>query len=340
MTVIKIDGPYFEDFDVGQVFSAPSVTVTEGQTAVYQALTGDRMRLPLDRHLAHRVTGNQRAIVHANLVTCIAAGQSTYASQYVKGNLFYRGLVLRRPVFVGDSLKTTTKVVGLKQNRAKPGRAATGMVALEMDTRNQDGDQVVHLWRCPMIPCRDPAAVTGKDDDFGWIKETIDKEELIESVPTGWDLGPLTTDEIGLATAELSIGDECVIAARDTITCAPELVRVTGNIAFTHTDASRSYLGERLVYGGHTMSLALSQVTRALPNMLTVVAWQGCDHLGPVLENDLIRSCFVVNDKTAVAAGGYLYELRIDSYAARPDPDSGELKEDKVLDWRIVVWGL
>jgi acyl dehydratase len=96
----------------------------------------------------------------------IAIGQSTWASQRVKANLFYKGLVLRRPVFVGDTLYTRTRVVGLRQNKPQPGRSATGIVALEMTTTNQDGDTVLHFWRCPMIPCRDPQAVTGHADDL------------------------------------------------------------------------------------------------------------------------------------------------------------------------------
>ena len=154
MTMHLIDGPYFEEFELGQTFVAPSITVTEGHTAVYAALFGDRMRLPLDRHLSAKVTGCTAALVHPYLAMHLAAGQTTYASQHVKGNLFYRGVLLQRPVFVGDSLYTTTKVVGLKQNKPKPGRAATGMVALEMTTVNQRDEVVLHFWRCPMIGCK------------------------------------------------------------------------------------------------------------------------------------------------------------------------------------------
>src|SRR5690606_16523031 len=132
--------------------------------------------------------------------------------------LFYRGLRLMRPVHIGDSLYTTTKVVGLKQNRAKPGRAATGMVALEMTTVNQHEDVVLHFWRCPMIACREPNATTGHDDDFGWIKSSFTDAELLEVVPRGWDLAPLASDATGLRTPRLEVGDEVTIAPRDTVT--------------------------------------------------------------------------------------------------------------------------
>jgi 2-methylfumaryl-CoA hydratase len=340
MTTHHIDGPLFEDFERGQTFGAPSVTVTAGHAAFYQAVTGDRMRLPLDHGLSRAVTGSQRPLVHPMLVINLVNGQTTFASQHVKGNLFYRGLLLLEPVFIGDTLETVTKVVGLRQNRVKPGRDATGMVALEMETLNGDGACVMKYWRCPMISCRDPEAATGADDSFEWIPETLDEAQLLDAIPSGWDPAPLSPERYDVPAPIFAAGDRVIIAAQDTVTCAPELVRVTGNIAFTHTDASRSYLGKRLVYGGHTISLALAQVTRALPNVVTLIGWQGCDHLGPVLEEDIIRTEFTVARMDPVERGGYLCELNAESFASRAKPGTGEYEESAVLDWRLVLWTL
>lgn len=335
-----IDGPYFEDFHVGQMFAAPAVTVTEGHTAFYQSVTGDRMRLPLDRHLSQAVTGDARALVHPMMVINLVNGQTTFASQQVKGNLFYRGLLLLAPVFVGDTLTTSTKVVGLKQNKAKAGRDATGMVALEMETTNQHGARVMQYWRCPMIPCRDVQADTGKNDSFDWIPERLAEPQLVDAVPRGWNLAAMAPEHYKVPAPALSVGDRVVIGPQDTVTCAPELVRITGNIAFTHTDASRSYLGKRLVYGGHTISLTLAQVGRALPNMLGLIGWQGCEHTAPVLEEDIIRTEFTVTSETPVAAGGKLMELHALTFAKRAGADGKSYEESAVLDWRLVVWSL
>ncbi len=338
MATYLIDGPYFEEFTLGQTFVAPSITVTEGHAAVYAALFGDRMRLPLDRHLAQKVTGDPRGLCHPYLAMHLAAGQTTYASQHVKGNLFYRGVILQRPVFIGDSLYTTTKVVGLKQNKAKAGRAATGMVALEMTTVNQHDEVVLHFWRCPMIACKDPAASTGHHDNFDWIKNTFTAEELNSALPSGWNLAPLICALTGLRTPPIAPGDVFEIAPKDTVTSAPELVRMSLNIAYTHTDETRSYLGQRLVYGGHTISLALAQIGRALPNLLHMVAWRHCDHLGPVLEGDLISTRFSVVDCRPAEVGGTLYDLAVEASAHRKNKD-GEMVGEKVLDWGLVVWG-
>ncbi len=340
MAKFEIDGPYFEDFVVGQEFSAPAVTLTAGHAALYQAITGDRMRLPLDHHLSRKVTGCEVPLAHPHLVINVVNGQTTYPSQHVKGNLFYRGLILRKPVFIGDTLTTSTKVVALKQNQIKPGRPATGMVVLEMATTDHRGDMVMQYWRCPMIPCRDPAAVTGQDADFSLITEEIANSEIAAAVPVDWDLTPMACAITGVKPQRFALGDEVSIVARDTITCAPELVRLTLNIAYAHTDASKSYLEKRLVYGGHTISLVLAQVTRALPGIITVIAWSGCEHTAPVIEEDMIRTQFTVGGITPAEPGGDLVDLHIEAFAARPDRQSGELDEHKVLDWRLTVWTL
>jgi 2-methylfumaryl-CoA hydratase len=132
-------------------------------------------------------------------------------------------------------------------------------------------------------------------------------------------------------------GDVFEIGPKDTVTCAPELVRMSLNIAYTHTDATRSYLGQRLVYGGHTISFALAQIQRALPNVLHMVAWRHCDHVGPVLEGDIISTRFSVVDSTPVPQGGMLLDLAVEAFAHRPDKD-GQMKQEKVLDWGLVVW--
>jgi 2-methylfumaryl-CoA hydratase len=329
-----ISAPYFEDFAIGLEFDAPAVTVTSGYAAQYQALFGDRLRLPLDHHASRAVTGHEAPLAHPLLAINLAIGQSTWASQRVKANLFYRGLLLRLPVFLGDTLLTVTRVVGLKLNKTQTGRAATGVVALEMTTRNQQGDVVLHFWRCPMIPCRDTALVSGPRDDLDRIGEPVQVPALVSAVPTQWDL-TAAADWRGRKAADLAAGASFRIEARDTITSAPELVRSSLNMAMAHTDAKLSYLGERLVYGGHVIFMAFAQVTRALPNLVTLCAWESCDHLAPVIENDRIRSEVQVLELIPLdSRSGSLLRLHVRSFAARGEPE----QETQVLDWKL--WAL
>lgn len=335
---LTVSGPWFEDFHHGLEFDAPAVTLTAGHAALHQALFADRLRLPLDHASSARITGQAAPICHPLLAVNIAIGQSTWASQRVKANLFYRGLVLRRPVFLGDTLYTRTRVVGLRQNKPQPGRAATGIVALEMTTTNQRGETVLHFWRCPMIPCRDPQASTGHADVLEDIGQAITFEDVTAAVPRGWAM-TATANWSGRKAADLVPGQRFVIEARDTITAAPELVRLSLNMAMAHTDSRLSYLGERLVFGGHTIFMGFAQITRALPNLLGVLAWESCDHVAPVVENDRLRTEFTVTDvrpQSAKDGGGALLRIEAECHAARGSPE----QETRVLDWKFWAWGV
>jgi acyl dehydratase len=337
---VHVAGPWFEDFHRGLEFDAPAVTLTAGHASLHQALFADRLRLPLDHAICAEVTGAPRPLCHPLLAVNIAIGQSTWASQRVKANLFYRGLALQRPVFLGDTLYTRTRVVGLRQNKPQAGRAATGIVALEMTTTNQHDDTVLHFWRCPMIPCRDATAATGHTDDLESVGRAIDVGQVHAALPIDWSLAPLAPWR-GIRAADLNAAQRFVVDARDTVTSAPELVRLSLNMAMAHTDSRLSYLGERLVFGGHTIFMCFAQITRALPNLLTVLAWENCDHLAPVVENDRLRTECEIKEVIPLPArngtdGGALLRISADCYASRGEPEV----ETRVLEWTFWAWSL
>ena len=242
------NAPWFEDFSVGDDLSqVPSVTLTDGYAAVHQAMFADRYRPAIDAPLSARLTRDNRLLANPSLVCNIAIGASTVPTQRVLGNLFYRGLRFHRPVFIGDTMTTQTKVLALRQNTIKPGRAASGMVGLEIHTVNQKGETVLLFWRCPMVPCRDSDANTGHADDLSVMPEVISKKDVFASIPD-WNYSVLPVEAI-----DFNPGEVIDVEARDTVTMAPELVRMSLNMAMTHTDVSRSGYDKLLVYGGHTI---------------------------------------------------------------------------------------
>jgi acyl dehydratase len=323
-----VEGPYFDDLTAGQEFTgAPGITLTSGLAAAHQAITGDRLGLVLDHQLCREVTGGE-PIASPALVWDVAIGQSTIVTQHVKANLFYRGLAFRRLPLIGDTLRTSTEVVGLRQNRPREGRQPTGLAALRISTTDQDGRSVLDFWRCAMLPLRDEAAQTGHEDDVAAVGADAPPaahEELV----SGWRLEPLGRRAGGPHAADLHSGQTFEVAGGDVVSSAPELARLTGNIAAVHHDAQAAGR-ERLVYGGHTIALALSQAARALPSLVTVTAWDGCDHLAPVHEGDTLRSMVTVEQADYLPGGGGLVRLRS---LVRAD---GPLPRD-VLDWRFAA---
>ncbi len=329
-----ISPPWFEDFNVGDDFSnVPSVTLTEGYAALHQSMFADRLRLPLDKPLSFAVTGRHAFLANTSLVGNMAIGQSTVPSQRVIGNLFYRGMVFRKPVFIGDTLTTQTRLIALRQNRIREGRAATGMIVLEIHVHNQHDETVMHFWRCPMIPCRDPDADTGRNDSLDTIPETIADDDLANAVPD-WDYPAYVGRVPGCHYEDYHAGSSFIVEARDTITSAPELARLTLNLAMPHTDAGRSVYGKRLVYGGHTISMAAAQLSRAIPNLMSILAWYRCDHSAPVFEGDILDSVVTIDDRLDLGSAGIL-KLHVEVHAHRGEeaPEPGE--HIKVLDWQL-----
>ncbi|MGH7934039.1 MAG: MaoC family dehydratase [Candidatus Binataceae bacterium] len=320
-------GPFFEDLQVGQtVDSAPALTLADGIAAAHGAIVGERLRLALDAELSRRVLGG--ALASPALVWDVAIGQSTLFTQRVIANLFYRGFMFRQAPCLGDTLRTTTAVVALRQNRSRPGRAATGLAALRIRTTDQNGRAVLDFWRCAMLPLRNPEGQTGHNSDLEAIPAQLDPGAL--SMPiAGWDLRAFRAAVPGQHFAELVPGTTWEIAGGDVVSSAPELARLTLNVAMAHHDAASSAAG-RLVYGGHTIGLAAAQATRALPNLVTIVAWHSCDHLGPVREGDTLRSTLEIERGEPLPGGGGLVHLR-----SRVRADRDGVAQD-VLDWRFV----
>ena len=321
-----VSGHYFDDLVVGQVFdAAPSMTLTAGAAAVHQSIIGDRLRVALDAELAAAVVGATGPLAHPSLVCDVAIGQSTLVTQRVKANLFYRGLTFHRFPVIGDTLFTRTEVVGLKENSVKPGRARTGLAALRMTTVDDVGRLVLDFHRCAMLPLSDAAPETGHADDLSAIG--TDQPQVPD--PTiDWNADAYRAKIPG-AHFDAGLAGAVLHSTADVVSSAPELARLTLNIAATHHDWRAG--GQRLVYGGHTIGLALAQATRLLPNMVTVLAWQSCDHTGPVHEGDTLYSELHVEGAVPLPEGrGGVLKLRSVVYAVG-EPDQ------QVLDWRFTA---
>lgn len=316
-------GPYFDELQVGQVFdAAPAMTLTAGAAALHQAILGDRLRLPLDAELSRAVTGATTPLAHPGLVCDVAIGQSTLVTRRVKANLFYRGLAFFRYPVIGDTVFTRTEVVGLKQNSAKIGREPTGLVALRVTTIDQVDRLVLDFYRCAMLPLSPGVSDTGHADDLSAIGAGL---AAPPDVTADWNAAEFRQRVPG-PHFDAAMAGTVLTSTGDVVSSAPELARLTLNVAATHHDSRVA--GQRLVYGGHTIGLALAQASRLLPNLATVLGWQSCDHTAPVHEGDTLYSELHIE-----SARDSVLELRSLVYAAG---DAGE-PDRQVLDWRFTA---
>jgi acyl dehydratase len=182
-----------------------------------------------------------------------------------------------------------------------------------------------------MLPLADPDADTGHRDDLDAIGAQPGPQDFAAAVAT-WHLDEFAgRTPAGRHFASVEAGQRWRATWADTVSSAPELARLTLNIAAVHHDAAAAG-GRRLVYGGHTIGLALAQVSRALPDIVTVAGWNGCDHTGPVHEGDSLTSTITVESTHPLPRGGLAW-LRVD-VVARAGPGA---EPRPVLLWRCAV---
>jgi acyl dehydratase len=244
----------------------------------------------------------------------------------VIANLFYRGLLLRRPVRLGDTLRTTTEVVARRESRSRP----TGLAVLRIRTVDQEDRPVLDFTRCAMLPRRDEA--TGEEGDEVGGAEDLAHQALLGAAH-GLDLAAFRERAPGPHFDSLPDGWTDEVEGGDVVDSAPALARLTLNVAMAHLDAGAASHKRRLVYGGHTIALAAAQAARALPGLVTILGWHAADHTAPVFEGDTLRSRLALELRESLPGGGGLVHLRSTVAAVRAD---GADTED-VLDWRFVA---
>ena len=321
-----LDGPYFDDLRVGQTLErAPAITIGPGEAALYQSICGDPYALALSAPLAASVTGAPGSIVNPALVLHMAIGQSTVATRRVIANLFYRDVILRRAVRMGETLTTTVDIRGMRETARKPDRPRRGMALLGIRTTAASNDIVCDFERCALLPFRDDATNIDPADDLRGPSGPADLAAFAPFAPS-WDLSPLGTPVMW------PIGATRADPLSDTVTQATALVRLTQNLAAAHRDARLGQRGKRLVYGGHTIGLAQASLIRLLPNAATVIGWHSCDHTGPVFEDDVLSTSATLDD-ACNHHGGRLLAFHVVVEATREGID----EPLPVLDWRPVL---
>jgi acyl dehydratase len=327
-TTIDVDGPFYDDLNIGDVFdSAPAIRLTDGLAAAHHAIVGGRLRLAFDDALSAAVTGRAGQFAAPAFVWDVAIGQSTLVTQRAIANLFYRGLVFGVTPAIGDTLRTVTTIVGLRPASSRPGRSARGLVTMRIATSDQEGRAVLDFHRCALLPSRRDVGNDAAQGETEPPRLDISPAQLSAAV-AGWNIAAYRQATPGPHFDELLEGTVYRIVGGDVVSSAPELARLTMNLAMIHHD--RTISGKRLVYGGHTIGLAAAQVTRALPSLVTIIAWQDCDHLGPVHEGDTLHSTVSIEGCDRLPGGGGLAHLRSQ---VRATDAEGNVSD--VLDWRL-----
>lgn len=317
------DGPFYDELHVGMTIPPlPPVTLCEADNVLYRAITGDQ-HLPSVDARVHTAMGGTGTMVNPGLVMQYAIGQTTGATRRAIANLYYRTVRIHRPVSTGETLFTATTVLGLADASAKDGQQR-GKVWLGIESRT-DAGPVMTCERCALLPCRtDPP---GHRSEIPGPSDATPLNQFVPELPR-WDLS-------SLLITPWEVGEQRDDVMRDHIDMAPALARMTFNQALLHRDHTRTAYGRRLVYGGHVQALAQASLTRMLPGLATVLGWDGCDHLGPAFEGDLLAFRHVLLD-TLVVPGGRLLRLEVTARRITGD-EATDAGVPDLLRWTTVV---
>lgn len=264
--------PFFEDFEVGQKLEhSGGRTVTEGDNALYIGLTGDRHPVHCDAEFA-RSLGYGRELINDLLVFHIVFGKTVPdISANAVANLGYAGLRFLRPVYPGDTLRARSEVIGKKENSSHK----NGNVYVHTFGLNQAGETVLEFFRWVMVPKRDPEADCGDPvvPDLPAevpVGDFVVDAELDSKSSKGvvWPGHMMIEEAHTLLRVHHGPGMTIEEAEHATAT------RLYQNTARVHFDAhymKESGRGQRLIYGGHIISLAHAMAYNGLENAVRIL---------------------------------------------------------------------
>ncbi|WP_428024324.1 MaoC family dehydratase [Arcobacter sp.] len=280
-------GNFFEDFKIGQKIVHPLPrTISDGDVSFYIALTGSRFALHSSDLLAQKM-GYKKKPLDDLLMFHLTFGKSVQdISLNAIANLGYAEVSFPNPVFVGDTVRLETEVIGLKENS----NGKSGVVYVHSIGYNQDEKEVLNLKRWVMVHKRNK-------DEMSGINEvpTFAKTQAIASELTIPVLGSIDTDATGgkYFFEDYEVGERLNHAEGITIddsdhTLATKLYQNNAKVHFDDFMMKSSPMGQRLMYGGHVISIARSISFNGLQNAQWIYSINSGAHANPTFAGDTI----------------------------------------------------
>ncbi|MCK8464937.1 MaoC family dehydratase [Aliiroseovarius sp. S1339] len=295
-------GRFFEDYKLGDVIHhAVPRTVAEGERALYHALYPARHALYSSDEFAG-ACGLEGSPIDDLIAFHVVFGKTVPdISLNAVANLGYAEGRWLKPVYPGDTLRSSSEVIGLKQNS----NGKSGVVWVRTRGVNQVGEPVLEYVRWVMVRKNDldaPAPETVIPD----LKTTLEAGDLV--IPNG-----LSFEDYDFTLAgephcwgDYEVGEKIDHVDGVTVEEAEHMIatRLWQNTAKVHFDATFRPDGQRLIYGGHVISMARALSFNGLANAQMIVGLNGGAHANPCFAGDTIRAWSEVLDKADTDAPG------------------------------------
>lgn len=287
-------GNFFEDFEIGQVIQhATPRTLTEGDRALYGSLYPSRFALGSSSAFAASC-GLARHPLEELIGFHVAFGKTVPdVSLNAVANLGYADCRFIRPVYAGDTISTTSEVIGLKENS----NGKTGIVYVRSNAVDAEGEPVLTWARWVMVRKGDVSA-PAPDPVVPELPSVVAPGDL--PVPAGLDFSDYDDALAGEPhrLGDYEVGDKIDHVDGVTVTESEHMMatRLWQNTAKVHFNVQAREDGRPLIYGGHVISLVRALSFNGLANAQMVVAINGGSHTAPCFAGDTVYAWSEVLD--------------------------------------------
>ena len=333
---------FFEDYILGETIkhSVPR-TVTSGDVSLYLATTGSRFAINYSDEFS-RDLGFQGTLVDDILVFHLVFGRTVPdLSLNAIANLGYADVRFLNPVYIGDTINSISKIVGLKENS----NGKTGTVYVYSEGRNQKGELILSYYRWLMMRKRDfnehldkktipemPTIVEKKDMKFfkninlkKWNTSFTGSENLFEDYNVGEEIDHLDGQTIEESEHQM----------------ATRLYQNNARVHFNQHVEKEGRFGKRIIYGGYIISLARAISCNGLSNTIKLAAIHSGKHSSPTFSGDTIYAWSKILEKEDYNRDVGI--MRIRTLASKNNnkisfPDEKSLTENIVLDLNYSVF--
>lgn len=143
-------GRYFDEWQIGDKIVHPITrTVTETDNVLISALTHNPQPMHLDKEVAAKSEFG-RPIVNSiytfGLMVGVSVGDTTLGT--LVANLGYDKLVFPKPVFAGDTLRSESECIALRESKSRPN---AGIVTWAHRSFNQRDELVCECTRTALL---------------------------------------------------------------------------------------------------------------------------------------------------------------------------------------------
>ena len=223
-------------------------------------------------------------------------GVQTCALPISIANLGYADIRFSADVFPGDTLSVRSEIIGLKENSSR----RSGIVYVRSTAENQNGREVLTWIRWVMVHKRDPNAESVQPAIPALYPVVLPERLSIDHYT-------MLTQNVTSMTGVTDLWDDYVVGERIdhpgsmTVNDSDHSIatRLYQNTAKAHFDGfgMASSGGQRLVYGGHIISLCKALAYDGLENGLSIIAINSGSHVNPTFAGDTVACATLVLDK-------------------------------------------